>query len=420
MSTATSMSEIAASHYEAEPEPLEGLLRKPSLPRAMRLLMGIAKQWQHGTLRVRLPNGSVFEHKGARPGETAEIRVHNMRLARRFLTGGTIGFAESYIDGDWDSPNLPQFLTVAAHNESILNDAMRGSVLFRALSRLMHFRNRNTKSGSRRNISHHYDLGNDFYQQWLDGSMTYSAARYDQNVADLEQAQHNKYRHLARKLDLGPDHHVLEIGCGWGGFAEYAAKTYGCRVTGITISQEQHDYAAARIQRAGLNEQVDIQIRDYRDLQGQYDRVASIEMFEAVGEAYWPVFFETLRERLSKGGKAALQVITIAEEFWDYYRSRPDFIQRYIFPGGMLPTPNRLQEHSTLAGLSILSEDRFGHHYARTLAEWNDRFQAAWPKISQLGYDGRFKRMWEYYLAYCEAGFRSDSTDVLQIALAKA
>ena len=190
-------------------------------------------------------------------------------------------------------------------------------------------------------------------------------------------------------------------------------------MTGITISQEQHDYAAARIQKAGLNDRVDIQIRDYRDVQGKFDRIASIEMFEAVGEAYWPVFFETLRERLTKGGRAALQVITIAEEFWDYYRSRPDFIQRYIFPGGMLPTPMRLEEHSARAGLAILSEDRFGQHYAQTLSEWNTRFQMAWPKIAQLGYDKRFKRMWEYYLAYCEAGFRSSSTDVLQIALAR-
>ncbi len=391
-----------------------------SLTASMRLVLSLVPKWQQGTIRVRLPNGDVVEHTGPLPGGTGEIIIHDQRAARRLLTGGTVGIAESYILGEWDSPNLREFLTVAAQNETILKEAMRGSVAYRLLSRLLHLKKRNSKRGSKKNISFHYDLGNEFYAHWLDSTMTYSAAQFDPASSMLEQGQENKYRLLAERMSLRPDQHVLEIGCGWGGFAEYAAKNYNCRVTGLTISEEQHAYASERVQRAGLNDRVEIRLQDYRDVNGTFDRIASIEMFEAVGQAYWPVFFETLKTRLVEGGKAALQIITIDDGFWDEYRSRPDFIQRYIFPGGMLPCPSELRRQIRRVGLNVVSEDWFGDHYARTIAEWYQRFQEAWPRISDKDFDARFKRTWEYYLAYCEAGFRSRSTDVVRITVAPA
>lgn len=386
----------------------------------MRLVLALAPRWQRGTIRVRLPNGETVEHTGPQPGGTAEIIIKDQKAARRLLTGGTVGIAEPYIRGEWDTPDLRTFLTVAAENEAILTEAMRGSVAYRVISRILHLTRRNSKRGSKRNISFHYDLGNEFYAHWLDTTMTYSAAQFDEQTSRLEQGQENKYRLLAERMALQPGQHVLEIGCGWGGFAEYAAKNYGCRVTGLTISQEQHDYAAQRVQREGLNEQVEIRLQDYRDVEGTYDRIASIEMFEAVGQAYWPLFFKTLRSRLVEGGKAALQVITIDDSFWDEYRTRPDFIQRYIFPGGMLPCPSELRRQIKDVGLDVVSEDWFGEHYAHTIAEWYQRFQEAWPRIAAHGFDARFKRTWEYYLAYCEAGFRSRCTDVVRIAVAPA
>jgi len=387
---------------------------------SMRLVLALVPRWQRGTIRVRIPNGETVEHTGPQPGGVAEIIIKDQKAARRLLTGGTVCIAESYIRGEWDSPDLRQFLTVAAENEVVLNEAMRGSVAYRLLSRLLHLARRNSKRGSKRNISFHYDLGNEFYSQWLDSTMTYSAAQFDRDTAPLEQGQQNKYRLLAERMALQPGQHVLEIGCGCGGFAEFAAKTYGCRVTGLTISEEQHAYASERVQREGLNDHVEIRLQDYREVDGTYDRIASIEMFEAVGQAYWPVFFKTLRSRLVEGGKAALQIITIDDSFWDEYRSRPDFIQRYIFPGGMLSCPSELRRQIREHGLDVISEDWFGEHYAKTMAEWYRRFQEAWPRIASKGFDTRFKRTWEYYLAYCEAGFRSRSTDVVRIAVAPA
>ena len=280
-------------------------------------------------------------------------------------------------------------------------------------------RNRNSKTGSRRNIARHYDLGNAFYREWLDPTMTYSSAAFGHETETLEAAQARKYDLLLDRLDARPGDKVLEIGCGWGGFAEHAARTRGCKVTGITISRAQHDFARERIQRQGLNEQVEIRLQDYRDTRERFDRIASIEMFEAVGESYWPIFFETLRDRLVEGGRAAMQVITIADRHFDYYRGRPDFIQRYIFPGGMLPSPRAFTQESERAGLTVERMEGFGPCYARTLAEWNRRFQGAWHRLEPLGYDARFKRMWEYYLAYCEAGFRAGTIDVQRIQLAK-
>jgi cyclopropane-fatty-acyl-phospholipid synthase len=279
--------------------------------------------------------------------------------------------------------------------------------------------NANTRTGSRRNIAYHYDLGNAFYGEWLDPGMLYSSALFEDGANSLEAAQEQKCRRLLGLLEAKPGEHVLEIGCGWGGFACLAAKERGVKVTGITISQEQHDFAKARVQREGLAEKVDIRMVDYRDLAGRYDHVASIEMFEAVGEEYWGAFFHKVRDSLRAGGRAALQIITIDDRLFETYRRGVDFIQKYIFPGGMLPSIPALRRDTGFAGLNWLSDTGFGQHYARTLGVWRERFNEAWPVIQKMGFDERFRRMWNLYLAYCEGGFRAGNIDVVQVQLGK-
>ena len=393
---------------------------EPRLSLLSRLHFAMANRIHYGTFEVTVPEGVTRKCGGKEPGPNGPIKLNNSRMVPRMILGGNVGLGESYLDGDWDSDNLADFLTVGAMNYEALDETLNGSMVYRVANRLIHHGfNSNSKRGSRKNIAHHYDLGNAFYERWLDPSMTYSSAQFDDVAGDLESAQARKYDLLADRLNLTPDSTVLEIGCGWGGFAERVAKQRGAKVTGITISREQHDYAQARMQREGLNDKVDIRLIDYRDLEGQFDHIASIEMFEAVGEKYWPVFFDGLRDRLKEGGRAALQIITIGDRHFDNYRRRPDFIQRYIFPGGMLPSPSVLKNGAEAVGLSQISSEGFGLSYARTLSEWNDRFQKAWGEIAEIGFDNRFKRMWEYYLAYCEAGFRSGTIDVKRVTLAK-
>jgi cyclopropane-fatty-acyl-phospholipid synthase len=290
----------------------------------------------------------------------------------------------------------------------------------KAASRLSHLMNANTRAGAKRNIHAHYDLGNEFYSSWLDPSMTYSSAKFEDPRETLQEAQRNKYASLAQRIGLRPEHQLLEIGCGWGGFAEYAAKEIGCKVTGITISREQHDFARARIAKAGIGDKVEIRLEDYRDTKGAFDRIASIEMFEAVGEEYWPAYFDKIRSLLKPGGVAGLQIITIDERYFSAYRCSVDFIQKYVFPGGMLPSMTTLREQVARAGLTWRENTTFGQDYARTLATWRDRFTAAWDDIGRMGFDERFKRLWNYYLSYCEAGFRAGSIDVTQIAIARS
>ncbi len=356
-------------------------------------------------LRLSLSDATTGELQARRP----------MRLLRRLAADGAIGFGEAYMDGDWDTPDLSQLIEVLARRPVI-----RGFAARRLLHRLEHLRRANTRTGSRRNIAAHYDLGNDFFRLWLDPSMTYSSGLFADPGETLAAAQDRKYRNLARMLDLRPGMRVLEIGCGWGGFAEIAARDFGCHVTCLTLSQEQHDYARARIAQAGLADRVEIRLQDYRDVQGRFDRIASIEMFEAVGEANWPTYFGVLRDRLAPGGAAGLQVITIADDRYDRYRRRPDFIQRHIFPGGMLPSPSAFATQASMAGLRIDREQRFGASYARTLADWHRAFDQAWPRIAEQGFDDRFRRMWKFYLAYCEGGFRAGAIDVAQYRLSPA
>lgn len=386
-------------------------------PKSLRLLQGLAKHILRGRLMLRLPDGSQQVFEGPEPGPSAELHVIRPRFVRRVLTGGSTGFAETYLDGDCDTPDLAAFLELAALNYDAWERIVDRKPVYRFALRLLHIMRPNTRRGAKRNIAKHYDLGNDFYRLWLDETMTYSSAVFDAPETSLNEAQHNKYRRIAQSAGLRPDGHVLEIGCGWGGFAEFAAREIGARVTAVTISDAQFAYAKERIQRAGLNERVEIRRQDYRDIDGTYDHIASIEMFEAVGERYWPVFFSKLRERLKPGGQAALQVITIADEFFEQYRRSTDFIQRHIFPGGMLPSPDVLKRQVRQAGLDVRQDNGFGLDYARTLADWHRRFDAAWPQIATLGYDERFARMWRYYLAYCKAGFLTGRIDVRQIAL---
>ena len=389
----------------------------PTFRAAARLMV---LNWMAGDLTFALPSGRCLRIQGEAPGPTARIEVRDFRFIRRALTKGDIGFAEAYMAGEWDTPDLTAVLSIFALNFQNLSRVTEGNPLIGAFSFIGHALNRNTRRGSRKNIHAHYDLGNAFYSRWLDPSMTYSAARYQQPGQSLEAAQANKYRTLAQAMDLRAGHHVLEIGCGWGGFAEYAARELGAKVTAITISQEQFDFARERMARQGLSDRVDVRLIDYRDIEGQFDRVASIEMFEAVGERYWPAYFEKIAEVLKPGGRAGLQIITIRDELFDGYRRRADFIQKYIFPGGMLAAETPLRAVTDAAGLGWAGGARFGVDDADTLAAWKRAFQDAWPSIAPLGFDLRFRRLWEFYLSYCEAGFRTERTDVVQLGLIKA
>jgi cyclopropane-fatty-acyl-phospholipid synthase len=386
------------------------------LPGKAKLVLSAAMSMERGSLSVTTPDGRKILVKGKAPGPDAEVILKNWKLPGRAFSSGTIGVAESYMDGDWESPDVTSFLELfVVNSEAGERVAGTASWVVATLHRIHHWLNQNTRKGSRKNISAHYDLGNAFYREWLDPTMTYSSALYSTGANDLESAQNAKYQALAKDLGIGARDHVLEIGCGWGGFAEFVARTIGCRVTGLTISREQHDFAAARMQKAGLGDRVDIKLQDYRDETGKYDRIASIEMFEAVGEKYWPVFFGKVKDCLKAGGTAGMQIITINEQAFSTYRKRPDFIQRYVFPGGMLPTPAILKSLGADQGLSFLRERVFAQDYARTLAEWRNRFWGSWGKINPLGFDERFKKLWEFYLHYCEAGFRAEYIDVRQV-----
>lgn len=389
------------------------------LPRLARLAFGFGSRLRRGTLDVTLPDGRMIRLGGAEPGPTAAMTVSSYDFASRLLNGGDIGIAEGYLNGEWDTPDLTEFLYLFCVNHDLIQAMLGDNPLMRFIQIVRHWFNRNTRRQARRNIYAHYDIGNDFYSAWLDPSMTYSSALFEGDTTDLTAAQHNKYRRLAEAIDLQPGQKLLEIGCGWGAFAEYAAKTYGAIVVGLTISQEQCDFARKRIENAGLGDKVEIRFQDYRDERGQYDRIVSIEMIEAVGEQFWPKYFSQLRDRLLPGGLAGIQAITIQDKFFQTYRREVDFIQRYVFPGGMLPSPQILKTLGERFGVPVIRERIFGQDYAKTLATWRSNFRAAWPNLTPLGFDDRFRRLWEYYLAYCEAGFRSGNIDVRHVIFAK-
>ncbi|MBI1408025.1 MAG: methyltransferase domain-containing protein [Caulobacter sp.] len=389
-------------------------------PATFRTAMKVLRtNWTTGNLDVVMPSGRRLTFRGREAGPTAELIVRDYRAIGRVMSAADIGFAEGYMAGEWDTPDLPALLTAFTFNLDQIGRIMAGNPLVKAYNFIVHLMRRNDREGARKNIHAHYDLGNSFYELWLDPSMTYSSARFESADQPLEAAQHEKYAALARSIDLKPDQTVLEIGCGWGGFAEFAAREVGANVTGITISQAQYDYARERLFKAGLAEKAKIQLIDYRDVDGRFDRVASIEMFEAVGQEYWPTYFGKIHEVLSPGGRAGLQIITIRDEFFDHYRRHADFIQKYIFPGGMLPSEGKLKEQTDRAGLDWTGVNRFGQCYADTLNQWLHRFDAVWDQVRAQGFDERFRRLWRFYLAYCEAGFRSERTNVIQLGLSR-
>ena len=380
--------------------------------RVLKVLEGVFAGAHSGRLHVVLPSGrsAVFGSTDSR-GIEVSIALKNYRVFWASMRRGALGFADSYLSGDFEVDSLANLFRFYMDNEAILLQAYRRFFHSSRIDRLFHQRRANTRAGSRANIAAHYDLGNDFYRLWLDEGMTYSSGIYRSADVSLEAAQDEKYARIHNALELGSDHSVLEIGCGWGGFAESAALK-GADVTAVTISRNQFEDARARIARRGLQDRANIVFEDYRDTLGQFDRVASIEMIEAVGEENWQAYFRTVADRLKPGGVAAIQAITIREDLYDLYRRSPDFIQRYIFPGGMLPTVSAMRRHANEAGLSFDIEETFADSYARTLAAWRDRFVDAWPRVEALGFDERFRRMWMYYLDYCEVGFESGTIDV--------
>ncbi len=368
-----------------------------------------------GTLVVEMPDGATREFRGAVPGPDARVTVRDRAAARRILMGASIALAETYMDGAWETPDLVSVLDLGLSNiEAGWADL---PVVLRPAQRWWHaLRDNDPRGGAKRNIAYHYDVGNDFYRLWLDDTMTYSCACFEEGD-DLARAQVRKWDRILDMIQPGPRDHILEIGCGWGGFAVHAARESGCRVTGLTISEAQAGLARARVREAGLEGRVGIELRDYREESGSYDGIASIEMFEAVGEKWWPAYFGAVKALLRPGRAAAVQVITIAEDRFEHYRRNPDFIQRYVFPGGMLPSPERFRSAAGAAGLGTREPMFFGHDYARTLQEWSRRYEAALPEVRALGFSERFIRMWRYYLAYCRVGFEHESIDVMQVRL---
>jgi len=392
----------------------EAALPRSTIP-AFRPFAKLLDRITTGHLRIRIGDG-IHDLFGDEPGPSAVLQVHRpLSMARRIATNGHVGLGEAYMAGDWDSPDLTAFIHLLAVNEENLLALETGSWLHRIGSLLHHRSRRNSRAGSRRNISFHYDLGNAFYRLWLDPSMTYSAAIFDEGD-DLGQAQHRKYRRLLGMLAPESGSHILEIGCGWGGLARTAAEA-GHRVTGITLSSEQLAWARSTLDHTPFADAVELRLQDYRDLDEQFDHIVSIEMFEAVGEAYWPTYMETLCHCLRPGGRAVLQIITIDEKLFAPYKSSPDFIQHYVFPGGMLPTVSRFDQAATDAGLRVRDRSFHGLDYARTLAIWHERFLAQLDAIRDQGFDERFIRMWRYYLSYCEAGFLDRRIDVMQVVL---
>ncbi|GGO52404.1 cyclopropane-fatty-acyl-phospholipid synthase [Roseovarius pacificus] len=389
------------------------------LPRYFEQCFAAAKNLKQGRLDIRLPDGRVFRAGGTAPGPVADIAVHQGDVFARMVREGYLGFCDAYLEGWWSTPDLQSFMDLVNADNDEMYNSYPGQVIAQFYEKIRFWLQRNTKAQARRNISYHYDLGNEFYSLWLDDTMTYSSALFESGQESLEKAQIAKYASMVDQMGAQPGDHVLEIGCGWGGFAEYAAAERGLKVTGLTISQEQFDYAQARIAKAGLSDRVEFRLQDYRDETGLYDGIASIEMFEAVGQQYWPAYFTTVRERLRPGAQATLQIITVADHRWDAYRKGVDFIQKYIFPGGMLPSPAVLRAEVEKAGLQVRRSVEFGQSYSQTLRRWHETFNAKWDDVARLGFDERFRRMWNFYLTSCAGAFQGGNCDVTQITIAR-
>jgi cyclopropane-fatty-acyl-phospholipid synthase len=390
----------------------------PAPTLAGRTLFRLFSRIAVGRLTVTTPEGVRRDFVGPEPGPVADLEIRDWRAVGRMLRAAEIGVAECWRDGLIATGDMTAFLAVCEANEKALAGAYYGNPVVAFFFRLAHLLRPNTRAGSRKNIHAHYDLGNDFYALWLDRTMTYSSALFTGGLdGSLEHAQEAKYERMLEAIGVTAGHHVLEIGCGWGGFAEYAVRTRGCRWTGITISQAQLDYATERIRKAGLSDRVELRFQDYRDLEGRFDRIVSVEMVEAVGERWWPAYFRKVRDCLEPGGKASIQAITIDESAFGKYRRSSDFIREYIFPGGMLASVERFSREAREAGLRVHEPFRFGLHYAETLRRWRDAVDAKEREIKALGFDERFLSLWRFYLHYCEVGFSSRRTDVVHLEL---
>ena len=393
--------------------------KQQNLPRYFARVFDLVGNLNSGMVDFVLPDGRRFRAEGSMPGPITEINIINPDVFVRLIREGELGFCDAYLDGWWTTTDLQAFMDLIYADNGHLHDGFPGMALVRAWEKARFWFQSNTKRQALKNISYHYDLGNDFYSLWLDDTMTYSSALFNTSQESLEKAQIAKYASMVDQMGVKPGDHVLEIGCGWGGFAEYAAKERGLNVTGLTISKEQLDYAQKRIKSKGLSDKVNLKLQDYRDETGVYDGVASIEMFEAVGEKYWPVYFDKIKQCLKPGKQATLQIITIQDARWEVYRKSVDFIQKYIFPGGMLPSPSVLRQEVHRAGLSVEHSIEFGKSYSQTLRRWFEVFNNKWDNISSLGFDDRFRRMWNFYLTSCAATFESGNCDVTQITLQK-
>jgi cyclopropane-fatty-acyl-phospholipid synthase len=397
-------------------------------PSAARATLKLLLRLKHGTLTVKLPDGSV-QRFGNGQGPQASLHLLNWNVCSAALKSGDIGFAESYIAGDWTTPHLTDLLQVFIVNRKEVEDVIYGTWLGRFAYRVKHLLNRNTKANSQKNIRAHYDLGNAFYELWLDGTMNYSSAIFETPETSMKDAQHAKVRRALRMAQVKPGDRVLEIGCGWGALAEKATKEFGASIVGVTLSTEQLEWANKRMQREGVEAaNCDLRLQDYRDIgkaghlstqDAPFDAICSIEMIEAVGREYWPEYFQTVARLLKPGGHACIQSIVIADEFFERYLTSTDFIQQYVFPGGCLPCPKEFREQAAKAGLQVVDEFSFGKDYARTLQLWHEQFAAQKAHVLQLGFDERFIRIWEFYLSYCEAAFLEANTDVVQYTLRK-
>ena len=385
-----------------------------------KLFFSVLSQGKYGSITVYYAKKKIFFHRGVLPGPSAQIRLLKKKCLDDFFLKGDLGWAESYIESNWESSNLSDFLEWGAKNFHEFSKYIRGKWFIILYLRLKHYLNRNSKTGSKKNISFHYDLGNSFYEKWLDKSMTYSSGMFKKESDDLYNAQLNKYRNLAKITDIKKNDKVLEVGCGWGGFSCFLAKNFSADVTAITISKKQYEKVKEKVFTEKLTEKINVKLTDYREIKGLYDKIVSIEMFEAVGEKYWSKYFDVLGSNLKYNGAIGLQTITIEDKFFKKYRKFPDFIQTYIFPGGMLPSIEEMSKVLKSKGLSIEKKQMFGNDYAKTLKMWSKSFENSWENIKKEGFNDAFRRMWRYYLGYCEGGFKSGNINVGQFLIKKS
>ena len=381
-----------------------------------KIVFNILKDIDYGYLEIKTYQGRLVKFGNKDETLKASIKIKKPNFTFNLIKGGSIGFAESYMRDEFETDDLSNLIEITARNIKIIHK-FSGLLDLPIINFIKNIFIKNTKSRSKKNISKHYDLGNEFFSLWLDKTLTYSSAIFEKKTQDLSEAQNNKYQKLINLINPKNGDKVLEIGCGWGGFAEYLGKKYDVKLDCITISKKQYEYAKERIYRCGLNEKVNIQIKDYRDLKDKYNSIASIEMIEAVGQNYLESYFKTLKGNLANNGTAAIQAITIDDSLFDRYKNKQDFIQKYIFPGGFLPSKNSINKYVSENGLTIKSYDSYANHYSNTLALWRNEFNKKWDLIKNQGFDSTFKRMWEFYLSYCEAGFKSKNIDLIQFSL---